>query len=555
MTAGRRDLSAGARFGRPGWVIAAVAAAAVAVIPIAMLVTSVLRPNTAVWRQQWDTRLPDQILTTVVLVAGVGALSVVLGVSLAWLVSAYRFPGRRVLSWALVLPLAMPGYILGFVTTSVFGVAGPIQSWWRDQFGRDAWFPEIRSMPGAIVTLSLTLYPYVYLMARAALRDQAAGAYLVARTLGASRAEATRRVVLPMLRPAIAAGAAVVVMETLTDYGTVQYFNVETVTVGVFRIWTGTYDRDAASEIASLVLVFAVLAIGLERVVRGRARFGESGGHGAGVEPATLTRWRGAAATAVTATVVFVAFVAPMWRLVTWAIDEHFGPRGTPMLNEYPRFLGHSLVLTAVTVTICLIVSVVVTNARRFGHPRAVAVANRVSSVGYAVPGPVVAMGVILAIVALDDLLGGIGLSLPGTVATGSFVALAYAYAIRFLAPGIGSVEAGLGQVPEEITSSARTLGAPPRQVMWRIHLPLCRTSVLAAAVLVGVDALKELPIAYLLRPVGFDTLPVWVYNLASESRFEQAALPALTIIAVALIPVAMLSRHLDRPEPHTSSR
>src|SRR5215207_2838602 len=186
-----------ARFGRPSWVAAAVIAAILAIAPIAMLVSSVLRPNTDVWRQQWDTRLPRQIATTFVLVAGVGLTSVALGLSLAWLVSAYRFPGRRVLSWALVLPLAMPGYILGFVTTSVFGVAGPVQTWWRDRFGRDAWFPEVRSMPGAIVTLSLTLYPYVYLMARAALRDQASTAQHVARSLGASRAEATRRVVLP----------------------------------------------------------------------------------------------------------------------------------------------------------------------------------------------------------------------------------------------------------------------------------------------------------------------------------------------------------------------
>ena len=221
------------------------------------------------WRQQWDTRLPDQIVTTISLTVGVVTASVVLGVGLAWLVGAHRFPGRRVLSWALVLPLAMPGYILGFVTTATFGVAGPVQVWWRDQLGRDAWFPEVRSLPGAIITLTLTLYPYVYLLARAALRDQAATAALVARTLGASRAEAARRVVLPMLRPAVAAGAAIVAMETLTDFATVQYFNQETITVGVFRIWRGSYDRDAASEIATLVLVFALFAIALERILRG----------------------------------------------------------------------------------------------------------------------------------------------------------------------------------------------------------------------------------------------------------------------------------------------
>ena len=535
------------RLGRPSWVVASVAVAVVAVIPVAMLATSVLQPNGEVWREQWRTRLPDQLVATATLVVGVGTVSILLGTSLAWLVSAYQFPGRRALSWALVLPLAMPSYILGFVTTAVFGVAGPVQVFWRDQFGRDAWFPEVRSMTGAIVALSLTLYPYVYLLARAALRDQAASAYQVARTLGASSAEATRRVVLPMLRPAIAAGGAVVVMETLTDFGTVQYFNVETVTVGVFRIWRGTYDRDAASEIATLVLVFALLAIGLERVARGRARFAESGGRGAGWTPRRLNGWRAVAATVAATFVVLVAFVAPALRLATWAISEQRSERGTPMLANFAEYLGNSLVLTVATVSVCMLASIVTTNARRFGSPRLVGAANRTSAIGYAVPGPVVGMGVILALVALDGLLDRVNLGLPGAVATGSFLALVYAYVIRFLAPGVNAVEAGLSQVPDEATSSARTLGSTPRQVMWRVHLPLARTSVIVAAVLVAVDALKELPIAYLLRPVGFDTLPVWVYNLASESRFEQAALPALAIIVVALVPVIVLNHQLNR--------
>ena len=540
----------GRRFGRPGWVAAPVVVALLAIAPVAMLATSILRPNGEVWRQQWETRLPDQIVTTLVLTGGVVVCSIALGVALAWLVAAHRFPGRGVLSWALVLPLAMPSYILGFVTTATFGVAGPLQTWWRDQFGRDAWFPEIRSLPGAIVTLTLTLYPYVYLLARAALRDQAATAALVARTLGASRAEATRRVVVPMLRPAIAAGAAIVAMETLTDFATVQYFDQETVTVGVFRIWRGTYDRDAASEIATLVLVLALFAIGLERVLRGRARFAESGGEAHHTEPLQLRGWRGLAATGAATLVVALAFLAPVVRLVTWAIEEQRSTRGTPMISRYADFLGNSLTLTAVTVGICLVAAVMVANARRFTSVPLVGVANRISIVGYAVPGPVVAMGVVLALVGLDDVLEGLGTGLPGFAATGSFIALAYAYSIRFLAPGMTTIEAGIAQVPTEVTASAQSLGARPRAVVGRIHLPLARTSVLAAAILVGVDALKELPIAYLLRPVGFDTLPVWVYDLASESRFEQAALPALTIIAVALIPVAMLSRHLDHPLP-----
>ena len=314
----------------------------------------------------------------------------------------------------------------------------------------------------------------------------------------------------------------------------------------MFRIWRGTYDRDAAAELATLVLVFALLVIGLERVLRGRARYGAAGGEDAGIQPRRLRGWRRPLATAAATLVVVAGFGAPTLQLAVWAFREQRGSRGTPLLDRYLDFLGNSLTLTLTTVLVCLLTAVVVTNARRFAHPRVVGTANRLTAVGYAVPGPVVAMGVILAVVALDDVLAGIGLGLPGVVATGSFFALAYAYAIRFIGPGLATVESGLGQVPDEITSSARSLGAPPRAVLGRIHLPLSRASVITAAVLVGVDALKELPIALLLRPIGFDTLPVWVYNLASESRFEQAALPALSIIVVALIPVAILSRRLD---------
>ena len=510
------------------------------------MVSSVLRPNGELWSQQWETRLPGEIVSSIILVLGVCMLSIVIGVGAAWLIAAYRFPGRQILGWALVLPLAVPAYILGFVTTAVLGVAGPVQTQWRNSFGTGAWFPEIRSMPVAIVVLSLTLYPYVYLLARAALHDQAGQAFAVARTLGAGRAEAARRVLLPMLRPAIAGGAAIVAMETLTDFATVQYFQVDTVTVGVFRIWRGTYDRDGAAEIASLVLAFALLAIAVEQILRGRARYAETGAGGPGLE---VQRLRGVKAWGPTVTlgaVVLLGFGLPTLRLATWAYGEQTGPRGTPLLERYTDYLRNSLVLTLATVAICLVAAALVVNSRRFTRSRWVLVARRVSMIGYAVPGPVVAMGVVLALVGLDQAIEPLGGNLPGTVATGSFLALIYAYGVRFLAPAVASFEAGLEQVPPDLSASARSLGARPLTVVRSVHLPLTRTSILAAAVLVGVDALKELPVALLLRPIGFDTLPVWVYNLASESRFEQAALPALTIIIVAVAPVAILCRQLE---------
>jgi iron(III) transport system permease protein len=539
----------GWRAGRAGWSWASIVAAILVVVPVGMLAASVLRPRADVWSQQWSTRLPGELWATAVLLVGVGIASTVIGAGLAWLTAAYRFPGSRQFGWMLILPLAIPSYILGFLTLSTVGRTGPLQDWWRSTFGADTWFPDVESMWGAIITFTLVLYPYVYLLTRAALRDQAAGAYFAARTLGAGPSEAARRVVLPLVRPAIAAGAAVVMMETLTDFATVQYFGVDTVSVGVFRIWRGTYDRDAASEIATLVLAFALLAIGFERVARGRARYGQSGGAGAGLDARHLTGARAWAATAVCAFVVVAAFGGPVVRLAGWAIAEQTSDRGTPLLDEYPGYLWHSLQLVVITVVVCVVVAVVLANAQRFGSPRLTKLASRATAAGYAVPGPVVGIGVLLTVVGLDSLLEQIGLDLPGSVTTGSLLVLVYAYAVRFLAPGLSAVESGIGQVPDEMTASARTLGATPSRTMWRIHLPLSRASLLTAAILVGVDALKELPIVLLLRPFGFDTLPVWVYNLASESRFQQAALPALSIVAVALMPVILLARQLDRPD------
>ncbi|MEM7094165.1 MAG: iron ABC transporter permease [Actinomycetota bacterium] len=529
------------------WPIGSLTTAALVVIPIAFLSVSILRPNVDVWRQQWSTRLPGQLLDTALLLVGVSIGSLLLGCSLAWLVSAYRFPGSRFFGWALIAPLAMPSYVLGFVVLSVIGFTGPVQGWWRDTFGEDAWFPDVSSLGGAIVVFSLVLYPYVFLLARTALADVAGNAYDVARSLGAGPVEAARRVMFPLLRPAIAAGVAVVMMETLTDFATVQYFGVDTITVGVFRIWRGTFDRDAASEFATLVLVVALMIIGLERVLRGRARFGQAAGAASGLEPRRLSGSRGWAATAVCTTVLLVAFGAPTIQLAAWALSE----RGAPQLRRFPEFLSNSLILAVLTAATCLLAAIVVTNGARFGHRRANRLAARLTAIGYAVPGPVVAIGVVLALVALDDVLEVIGLGLPGAVATGSLVGLVYAYSVRFLAPGLTTLEAGLAQVPDEVTASARSLGARPGTIVGRIHLPLTRTSVVTGTVLVAIDALKELPIALLLRPIGFNTLSIWTYNLATESLFELAALPALTIVAVALATVAILGRELARSAAH----
>ncbi len=543
--ASRRATRSGRRI---GWIAVSVVAAAAVVAPVVFLVVSVLDPQVDLWRQQWQTRLPGQLRDTFLLLGGVAACTLVLGAGLGWLVTVYRFPGSQVLAWLLIAPLAMPSYVLGFVTLSVFGFTGPIQTWWRDVFGDGAWFPEVRSVGGAVVVFSLVLYPYVFVMTRAALHGRAGAAYDAARSLGATPSRAARRVVLPLIRPALAAGVGIVMMETLTDFATVQYFDVDTVSVGVFRIWRGRFDRDAASEFATLVLVVALLVIGVERLLRGRARYHDPSSGRHRIEPTRLTGVGAWAATLGCLSVLLLAFAAPVLRLATWAIAEARGDRGTPLLDRFVEYLGNSVLLAATTAGICVVVAVLVTNATRFAPGRATSWSARLTAVGYAVPGPVVAIGVVLALVALDDVLGVVGLGLPGIVATGSMVGLVYAYTIRFLAPGLNAVESGLAQVAPDVTASARSLGERPFGVLRRVHVPMMRSSMLTAAVLVAVDALKELPIVLLLRPLGFDTLSVWTFGLATESRYEQAALPALTIIAVALVPVAILSRRLSAP-------
>ena len=537
------------RLSKWSWPAVSWFAALLIVTPVAFLSTSIINPSTEVWRHQWDTRLPNQLIDTVILLVGVSLGTLMLGCSLAWLTSAYRFPGSKLFGWLLIAPLAMPTYVLGFVTLSVLGFTGPIQGWWRAQFGAETWFPNVRSMGGAIVVFTMVLYPYVYLLARAALRDQAGNAYSVARSLGAGPVEAARRVVLPALRPAISAGVAIVMMETLTDFATVQYFDVETVSVGVARVWRNTFDRDAASELATLVLLFALLVIGLERALRGRARFGQAGGQADSIQPQRLDGRRAWMATAACAAALAVGFIMPTIQLIVWAIKRTGSKNATPLTNRFIEYLQNSMLLAVVAAFICVAAAVIIANAIRFGG-RYTAVAARLTAVGYAVPGPVVAIGVILSVVTLDTGLERIGLDLPGAVATGSFVALVYAYSVRFVAPAINAVESGMSQVPHEMTASARSLGRRPSSILVNIHLPLARTSLVTAIVLVVVDSLKELPIVLLLRPFGFDTLSVWTYNLASESRFEQAALPALAIVAATLIPVSLLSRKLATESP-----
>lgn len=525
--------------GRPLWSTAVVVLAAFVASPVVAVTVQALAQG----RVDLPGGIGAMVLTTVGLLLGVGLGTAVLGTGLAWLVTAHEFPGRRVLEVLLVLPLAMPAYVLGFVFLSTFDFAGPVQSSLRNVLGEGAPGWPVRSLGSAVVVLTLTLYPYVYLTVRAAFSELAPAAADAARTLGATPGRAFREVLLPLARPSLAAGLGLVMMETLTDFATVQYFGVRTVSVGVYLTWKGSFDIGSAVAVAVLVLLFAVAVLALERGLRGRARFAQRGG-GRRVARHRLTGPRGWAATATAGAVVAAAFGLPVARLLSWAF-EAARVEGTLADERFGEHLANSASLAALAAAACVLVALVMSHAERLGGGRLVGGAARLTMVGYAVPGAVIGIGVLASFAWLDDALEGVGVDGgTGLLVTGSVLGILVSYVVRFTGPAYQALDASFSRVPHSLTASALTLGAGPTRVLRRVHLPLVRSGVAVAATLVLVDAVKELPLVLLLRPFGFTTLSVWVFELASENFWERAALPALLIVALSVVPVALLLRH-----------
>ncbi|WP_343995838.1 iron ABC transporter permease [Nocardioides dubius] len=527
--------------GRWAWSALAVLIGVLVAAPIlAVVVDGLVNAGSA--------ELPDDVgamtLTSIWLLLGVGIGTSVLGIGLAWLTTAFDFPLRRLLSWALVLPLAMPAYILGFVFLSTFDVAGPVQTALRDWFGDDVWVPQVRSLGGAVVVMSLTLYPYVYLMARAAFTEQSARTFDAARSLGAGRARTFWQVLLPLARPSLAAGLALVMMETLTDFATVQYFNVQTVSVGVYLVWKGSYDLHSATQLAALVLLFAVAVLAGERMLRGGARFHQRGGSGEGVARVPLHGVRGWLACLAGLVVLGAAFVLPVLRLATWAWAGRDGSGTDPLDARFGDYIANSVSLALVVAVICVLLAVVIGHAQRLGGGALVRAAGQATTFGYAVPGAVVGIGVLIVMAWSDDALVALGVEGgTGLLITGSVIGILIAQVVRFVAPAHQAVDASYAKIAPSITGSALSLGAGPTRVLARVHLPQLRSGVTVAAVLVLVDVIKELPLVLLLRPFGFTTVSVWVYQLARENFWEKAALPALLIVVLALVPVFVLIR------------
>lgn len=477
--------------------------------------------------------------TTVALLVLVGVGTIIVGTALAWLTTAYEFPGRKTFTWALMLPLAMPAYILGFVFLALFGFAGPVQTALRAVFGPDMWFPDVTSVGGVAVVMSLSLYPYVYILARSAMREQTPATYEAARMLGDSRRAALLRVVLPMARPSLAAGAALVMMETLTDFATVQYFNVETVSVGVYQVWRGMFDRETAVELAALVLFIALVVIGVERLLRGPARFHQRGAP-RDIERVTLHGFKKSLAIATCWVVLGAAILVPIGQLLFWLFTS---PAVVTDMSRGLEYLSNSLGLAVAAAIGAVFFALLAAGGARFSGRPLVRRAAHLVTVGYAVPGPVVAIGVLVMIGWVTGAAG----SNPAGLVLMSLTGLVYAYVVRFMALAYGSVDASLEKITPSTVDAAHTLGANPSRVMRQVYFPMAGAGAAAGAVLVAIDVLKELPIVLLIRPFGFTTASVWVWELASESRWAAAAIPALLIVATAMIPIAFYLRRERR--------
>jgi len=540
----------GRRPWRLGATAASMAIAFLAVLPVLVVASALLTPTAAIWQHLWATLLPVMLFNTVALLVGVGLGTLVLGAGLAWLVTAYEFPGRSAFQWLLMLPMAVPAFIMGFVFMATFDVAGPVQGALVAWFGSAAWFPEIRSPLGAITVMTLVLYPYVYMLALVGYRGISASAFDTARVHGYSQARFFWKVVVPISRPAIAAGVALALMEALADFATVRFFNFPTLADGVVRIWHGMWDLRAASELAGLLAAFALAALLLERTQRGRTRYHEAGGRAPGLPRIGLagrSRWLASAACAA---VVGVAFLLPLTQLAAWAWIE-LGRMGPGVAQVYLELALNSLILASLAALVAVLAAIVLSSGVRMVGSRAARAVATLATTGYAIPGPVLAVGILLTLTPLDHAVNYFteywaGVTV-GLLLTGSIVGLIYGYVARFLAVAYQSTDAALEKIKPNLTMAARTLGAGSWRILLRVHLPLAAPGIIVAATLVFVDVMKELPITLMLRPFGYETLATWVWQMAAESIWTGAAVPALAIVLVGLLPVALLVNLVTR--------
>ncbi len=539
-----------------GWSLAAALVAALVSVPVLVVLASVFSPAGEVWRHLADTVLGVYVANSLWLLLGVGAGTLTIGVTCAWLVTMCQFPGRGVFEWALLLPFAVPAYVVAFTYGGLFEFAGPVQTALRDAFGwqrGDYWFPELRSLGGAIVILSLVLYPYVYLLARAAFLEQSVCVIEIARTLGRGPWRAFRDVALPLARPAIVGGVALALMETLSDFGAVQHLAVETFTTGIFRTWFGLGDAGAAAQLSAFLMLFVLAVLLIERASRGRRRYHHTSRRYRALPRLSLGGGRAALAVLACLVPVFFGFLLPAGQLVTWTIET----AGYVVDARFLTLAANSVLLAGAAAALAVAIALVLAYGLRLRPGPAMGLATRIASLGYAVPGSVIAVGVLLPFAWIDNqvdawMRASFGIS-TGLVLSGTLVALVFAYLVRFLAVSLNTVEASLGKVTPTMDGAARTLGLGPAATLARVHVPIISGSLMTAAILVFVDVMKELPATLIMRPFNFNTLAVRAFELASDEQLAEAAPAALAIVAAGIVPVVLLTLAIARSRPGRS--
>lgn len=532
------------------WLITAAVTTAIVALPVLSVLILALFPEENIWPHLLDTTLPRYLVTTLQLMAGVAFITLVIGLATAWAVTMCDFPGRKFFEWAMLLPFAVPAYVIAYVYTSLLDYAGPVQTAMRDWFGwrnaADYWFPEIRSLEGATLMIGLVLYPYVYLLARAAFLEQSPSLFAVSRSLGHSAISTFFRVVLPIARPAVAVGLSLVLMETLNDFGTVDFFAVQTLTAGLFDTWMNLGNLGGAAQIATTMLAFVVILVTLERYSRRKQQQFAARDNREPIRRFSLSRPRQWVCVAVCAVPVIFGFLLPAATLGHYAweyFDESWNP-------DFVRNTLNSLFLSGTAALTTLIIGVTLAYSRRLHDTRGMRVMMRLSSLGYAMPGAVLAVGVIVPLAGFDNWVDGIlrdsfGVS-SGLLLSGSAFALVFAYTVRFLAVSAGSVESALQKITPNMDMASRSLGHSPGNTLLKVHLPMLRGTLITAALVVFVDCMKELPATLILRPFNFETLATYVYQFASDEKLAHSALPALIIVLAGIIPIILMSKSIS---------
>ena len=528
------------------WNVSIMSIALLMALPVLVVASYLFQPFNENWTHLYENLLGDYVSNSLILMAGVTVGVLSMGIITAWLTSMCEFPMRRFFSWALLLPLAFPAYIIAYTYTGMLDFAGPIQTLLRETFGwsaSDYWFPEVRSMGGAIMMLSLVLYPYVYMLARAAFLEQSICVLEASRTLGNSPFQSFYRVALPLARPAIVTGLSLALMETLADYGTVEYFGIPTFTTGIFKTWFDVFDEGTAAQLAAFLLAFVFALLILEKWSRRRAKFHHTSNKYSNISRFQMTGWKAVLVFFACAMPFLFGFLIPAIQLLIWT----FTTAEEVIDAAFFSLVWNSVSLAAMAAILAVSIALLLGYGKRLRKTKTISTSVNIASMGYAVPGTVIAVGVMVPLAWFDNTLDAwmretFDVS-TGLLLSGTLFALLFAYTVRFLAVSIQAIDAGLGKIKPTMDDAGRSLGLTPFGVLKNIHLPIMKGTVLTALLLVFVDVLKELPATLIMRPFNFNTLAVRAHEMAADERLADAGAPALMIVLVGIIPVILLSK------------